>query len=72
MLGFWVDVGLFVAIAWLLVRYYTPGTDAPSDDEVGIREWNLVRFLRYGRDAAPQLPALVRSLVVSGAAKGDL
>jgi thiosulfate dehydrogenase (quinone) large subunit len=53
LLGFWAGVLLFAAVAWLLVRYYTPGTDAPSDDEVGIREWKLVRFLRYGRDAAP-------------------
>ncbi len=51
--SFWAGLILFVGVGWLLVRYYHPGTDAPSDDEVDIREWRFVRFLRYGRDAAP-------------------
>jgi thiosulfate dehydrogenase (quinone) large subunit len=51
--AFWAGVILFVAVAWLLLRYYRPGTDAPSEDEVDIREWRFMRFLRYGREAAP-------------------
>jgi thiosulfate dehydrogenase [quinone] large subunit len=53
LLGFWAGTALFVAVAWLLVRHYRPGSDAPSDDEVGAREWTFVRFLRHGREAAP-------------------
>jgi thiosulfate dehydrogenase [quinone] large subunit len=53
LVGFWAGVLLFSAVAWLLLRAYRPGADAPSDDEVGIREWRFVRFLRHGRDAAP-------------------
>jgi thiosulfate dehydrogenase (quinone) large subunit len=53
LLGFWAGLVLFVAVAWLLLRYYRPGVDAPSADEVDVREWRAVRFLRYGRDAAP-------------------
>jgi thiosulfate dehydrogenase [quinone] large subunit len=51
--AFWAGVILFVAVAWLLLRYYRPGTDAPSGDEVDIREWRFMRFLRYAREAAP-------------------
>jgi thiosulfate dehydrogenase (quinone) large subunit len=51
--GFWAGVILFVAIAWLLLRWYQPGTDAPSDDEVNVREWKAFRFLRYAKEAAP-------------------
>lgn len=51
--SFVVGVLLFVGIAWLLLRYYHPGTDATSEDEVNIREWKFVRFLRYGKEAAP-------------------
>jgi thiosulfate dehydrogenase [quinone] large subunit len=53
MFGFWAGVLLFGGIAWFLVRHYTPGTESPSSDEIGIREWTVVRFLRYGREAAP-------------------
>jgi thiosulfate dehydrogenase [quinone] large subunit len=53
LLGFWAGVILFVAIAWLLLRYYQPGTEAPNTDEVDVREWRVFRFLRYGREAAP-------------------
>ena len=52
-LGFWVGVILFGAFGWLLLRYYRPGTDEPSGDEVGVGEWRFVRFLRHGRGAAP-------------------
>jgi thiosulfate dehydrogenase [quinone] large subunit len=53
LLGFWAGLLLFLAVAWLLLRFYRPGTDAPSEDEVDVREWRALRFLRYGRDAAP-------------------
>jgi hypothetical protein len=51
--AFWAGVILFVGVAWLLLRYYHPGTEEPSADEVDIREWRFIRFLHYGRDAAP-------------------
>lgn len=51
--AFWAGVALFAGVAWLLLRYYRPGMEAPSADEVDIREWRFIRFLRYGRDAAP-------------------
>lgn len=50
---FWLGVILFVGVAVLLLRYYQPGTDVPSADEINIREWRFVRFLRYGKEAAP-------------------
>jgi hypothetical protein len=53
--SFWAGVALFAGVAWLLLRSYRPGTDIPSDDEVDIREWRFVRFLRYGREAVPGL-----------------
>ena len=53
LLAFWAGLLLFAAVAWVLLRTYRPGTDIPSADEVNIREWTFVRFLRYGRDAAP-------------------
>jgi thiosulfate dehydrogenase [quinone] large subunit len=52
-IGFWIGVILFVALAWFLLRYYRPGTEEPSADEVDVREWRVVRFLRYGQEAAP-------------------
>ena len=52
-ISFWAGLILFVAVAWLLLRWYRPGTDIPSDDEVDIKEWRFFRFLRYGREAAP-------------------
>jgi len=51
--SFIVGVLLFVGVAWLLLRYYQPGTESTSEDEVNIKEWKLVRFLRYGKEAAP-------------------
>jgi thiosulfate dehydrogenase [quinone] large subunit len=51
--AFWAGVILFVGVFWLLLRYYQPGTDVPSEDEVNIREWRFARFLRDGREAAP-------------------
>src|SRR5581483_8046606 len=53
LLAFWAGVALFVAVGAVLIRYYQPGVDAPSADEVDVREWRFVRFLRYGREAAP-------------------
>src|SRR4051812_30963744 len=35
--SFWAGLNLFVVVAWLLLRWYHPGTDVPSD-EVAIRE----------------------------------
>jgi thiosulfate dehydrogenase [quinone] large subunit len=52
-LSFWAGVILFVVVAAVLVRYYRPGAEIPSEDEIGIKEWRLFRFLRFGRDAAP-------------------
>jgi len=51
--AFWVGLILFIAVAALLLRYYQPGIDVPSGDEVNVREWKFIRFLRYGKDAAP-------------------
>jgi thiosulfate dehydrogenase [quinone] large subunit len=50
---FWLGLLLFVGVAWVLLRAYQPGRDEPSGDEVNIREWKFVRFLRYGKEAAP-------------------
>lgn len=50
---FWLGLVLFIVLAWFLLRFYQPGSDVPSGDEVNIREWKFVRFLRYGKDAAP-------------------
>jgi thiosulfate dehydrogenase [quinone] large subunit len=52
-LGFWIGLILFAAVAWVLLRYYKPGTEEPSEDEINVREWKLFRFLRYGKEAAP-------------------
>src|SRR5688572_25391687 len=51
--SFWIGLILFVAVAWLLIRAYHPGKDEPNGEEVNIREWKFVRFLRYGKEAAP-------------------
>jgi len=51
--AFWAGVILFAGVAGLLLRYYRPGIDVPSGDEVDLSEWRFIRFLRYGRDAAP-------------------
>src|SRR4051812_24012103 len=50
--SFWVELILFVVVAWLRLRWYRHGTDIPSD-EVDIREWWYFRFLRDGHVAAP-------------------
>ena len=42
------------AIAAVLLRFYHPGTETFSGDEVGVApEWRVARFLRLGLDAAP-------------------
>lgn len=55
--AFWTFLGglaLWIIVAAVLVRYYTPGVDEPSADEVSVaREWRVARFLRRGREAAP-------------------
>jgi thiosulfate dehydrogenase (quinone) large subunit len=53
LLGFWLGVILFGVTGWLLLRYYHPGSETPSADEVGAGEWRFIRFLRLGREAAP-------------------
>jgi thiosulfate dehydrogenase [quinone] large subunit len=50
---FWLGLVLFIGVAWVLLRAYQPGRDEPSSGEVNIREWKFVRFLRYGKEAAP-------------------
>jgi thiosulfate dehydrogenase (quinone) large subunit len=52
----WTFLGglaLWVAVGAVLLRYFIPGTEAFSGDEVGVPEWRPARFLRLGRDAAP-------------------
>ncbi len=44
---------LFLATVFILQRYYQPGTEEISKDEVPIGEWSIARFVRRGRDAAP-------------------
>lgn len=44
---------LFIAILLILQRYYRPGSEGISKDEVPIGEWTVARFVRRGRDAAP-------------------
>lgn len=54
--AFWSLLGglvLFLLTVFVLQRYYQPGTDDVSVDEVPIREWKVARFLRRARDAAP-------------------
>jgi thiosulfate dehydrogenase [quinone] large subunit len=53
LLTFWVGLVLFIGLAWVLLHSYQPGTDVPSAGEVNVREWRFIRFLGYGRDAAP-------------------
>ncbi len=53
LVGFWLGLLLFVAVGWLLTRTYHPGGDSPSPDEIDVREWGFIRFLRYSREAAP-------------------
>jgi len=51
---FLAGLALWVAVAAVLVRFYTPGSDTPSADEVrAAPEWRVARFLRTGQDAAP-------------------
>lgn len=44
---------LFLVILSVLQRYYQPGTDEVSADEVPAAEWKVARFLRRASDAAP-------------------
>jgi thiosulfate dehydrogenase [quinone] large subunit len=53
----WAFLGgliLWVAVAAVLLRFYAPGAESFSEDEVGAApEWRVARFLRLGQDAAP-------------------
>jgi len=52
--SFVAGLALWVAVGAVLLRFYTPGTDAPSADEIpGAPEWPAARFLRRAADAAP-------------------
>jgi thiosulfate dehydrogenase (quinone) large subunit len=44
---------LFVVILFVLQRFYRPGVDEASADEVATSEWKVTRFLSRARDAAP-------------------
>jgi thiosulfate dehydrogenase [quinone] large subunit len=44
---------LFGVVAAILQRYYHPGVDRLSSDEVPVREWKAARFLRLAQEAAP-------------------
>jgi thiosulfate dehydrogenase [quinone] large subunit len=51
---FLLGLALWVAVAAVLLRFYTPGAETFSADEVGVApEWRVARFLRLGADAAP-------------------
>ena len=51
---FLAGLALWVAVAAVLLRFYAPGTETFSGDEVGVApEWRAARFLRLGQDAAP-------------------
>lgn len=54
--AFWsfvAGLALFVGVAALLLRFYAPGREEVSPDEVEVREWKVSRFLRFAREAAP-------------------
>jgi thiosulfate dehydrogenase [quinone] large subunit len=44
---------LFLITLFALQRFYRPGVDEVSEDEIPAREWKVARFLRRARDAAP-------------------
>jgi thiosulfate dehydrogenase [quinone] large subunit len=46
-------LALFVIILFILQRFYQPGAEEASADEVLFREWKVARFLRRAKDAAP-------------------
>jgi thiosulfate dehydrogenase (quinone) large subunit len=46
-------LALFVIILFILQRFYQPGAEEASADEVPFREWKVARFLRRAKDAAP-------------------
>jgi thiosulfate dehydrogenase [quinone] large subunit len=51
---FFAGLILWIVVAVVLLRFYQPGTDVPSADEVpGVPEWRAARFLSRGLDAAP-------------------
>jgi thiosulfate dehydrogenase [quinone] large subunit len=51
---FLLGLALWVAVAAVLLRFFTPGDETFSADEVAVApEWRVARFLRLGQDAAP-------------------
>jgi thiosulfate dehydrogenase (quinone) large subunit len=50
---FLLGLALWAVVAAVLLRFYSPGAETFSGDEVGVPEWRVARFLRLGEDAAP-------------------
>ena len=46
-------LALLVVTIFVLQRFYQPGADETSVDEVGTQEWKVSRFMRRAKDAAP-------------------
>jgi thiosulfate dehydrogenase [quinone] large subunit len=44
---------LFIALGFVLLRFYQPGHDVASVDEVDVGQWTFWRFWHYARAAAP-------------------
>jgi thiosulfate dehydrogenase [quinone] large subunit len=54
LVSFAVGLVLWVGIAAVLVQFYRPGRDEPSEDEVtAAPEWKVARFLSRAKEAAP-------------------
>jgi thiosulfate dehydrogenase [quinone] large subunit len=54
--AFWSLIGglaLLVITVFILQRFYNPGAEEVSPDEVPTPEWKVARFLRRAQDAAP-------------------
>src|SRR5581483_1442115 len=66
LLAFWAGVALFVAVGAVLIRYYQPGVDALSADEVDVRA--LPALWPGGRPALPRTAPLPRLRVDPGRA----
>ncbi len=53
-ISFIAGIALFSAVLAFLQRFYQPGHDEASSDEVTpVHEWKVARFLRRATDAAP-------------------
>src|SRR5687767_14182713 len=44
---------LLVITIFVLQRFYQPGVEESSADEVSTQEWKIARFVRRAKDAAP-------------------